>query len=318
MKEEWDDFVWASRNGTLFHTQRFLSYHPPDRFNDHSLAFFRKNKLCAVFPAAVQLKDGKKVLNSHPGASYGGPIINDNAGIAHVFDIVEALIQYAQDNNFHKIQMRLPPRIYHKRPCNEIDFALRYKGFIIQATELTSSLQLDFDEGQILDQFKGGGRRSEVRKAWRDGVMVRESDNFATFWEILLENLARHSVTPTHSLEEIRRLKDLFPERIKLYAAFLHDKMISGVVIFVCNTNALHTFYIAHDYDYQEYRSLSCVIYEITKWGIQNGYRYLNFGISTEDKGRVINWGLFNFKEEFGARGILREEYALDIRKDSG
>ena len=49
------------------------------------------------------------------------------------------------------------------------------------------------------------------------------------------------------------------------------------------------------------------------QWGHEHGYRYLNLGISTEDGGRVINWGLFRFKEGFGARGVVRKYYRLEI-----
>ena len=48
----WDDFVPQANNGTLFHLQSFLSYHPYDRFLDHSLLVNKKDKLFSVFPAA--------------------------------------------------------------------------------------------------------------------------------------------------------------------------------------------------------------------------------------------------------------------------
>ena len=33
----WDSFVLEANNGTLFHLRKFLSYHPEDRFKDHSV-----------------------------------------------------------------------------------------------------------------------------------------------------------------------------------------------------------------------------------------------------------------------------------------
>ena len=33
----WDSFVLKANNGTIFHLRKFLSYHPKDRFKDHSL-----------------------------------------------------------------------------------------------------------------------------------------------------------------------------------------------------------------------------------------------------------------------------------------
>ena len=41
---KWDEFVDGSYNGTMFHTRTFLSYHPQDRFRDHSLYFQKKEK----------------------------------------------------------------------------------------------------------------------------------------------------------------------------------------------------------------------------------------------------------------------------------
>ncbi len=38
-QEDWDRFVRQANNGTLFHLRQFLSYHPPGRFEDHSLVF---------------------------------------------------------------------------------------------------------------------------------------------------------------------------------------------------------------------------------------------------------------------------------------
>ena len=42
----WELFVSRNNKGTLFHTRRFLNYHPVGRFKDHSLMFFEKGKRC--------------------------------------------------------------------------------------------------------------------------------------------------------------------------------------------------------------------------------------------------------------------------------
>ena len=54
-KLEWDSFVPGKNNGTLFHLRSFLNYHPVTRFKDHSLLFYKKNKLFSVFPAAEKV-----------------------------------------------------------------------------------------------------------------------------------------------------------------------------------------------------------------------------------------------------------------------
>ncbi len=35
--DEWDEFVENSETGTIFHLQRFLRYHPKNRFTDYNI-----------------------------------------------------------------------------------------------------------------------------------------------------------------------------------------------------------------------------------------------------------------------------------------
>ncbi|MDZ7413397.1 MAG: GNAT family N-acetyltransferase, partial [candidate division KSB1 bacterium] len=60
--EEWDRFVWAANNGTIFHTRRFLSYHPPGRFEDHSLVFKKRGRVLALLPAVRLDRGNSNVL----------------------------------------------------------------------------------------------------------------------------------------------------------------------------------------------------------------------------------------------------------------
>lgn len=314
MQTTWDEFVWRSRNGTIFHTQQFISYHPPGRFEDCSLLFRYGNHVIAVFPAAIQVRDDKRILRSHPGTSYGGPVLAFEANLALVTKILDRLIRFAYDNGLDAIEMRLPPRVYHRYPCEELDFALTHLGFDLTSLELSSAILLPEGNETWWHLFRSDTARS-IRKALKeDALTVRDSDDWVRYWEILEENLShRHNTHPTHTLEEIERLKRLFPERIRLLASYLSDIMTAGIVCFLCNNKALHTFYIAQDYDYQRYRCLNLVLYRLMQWGNEHGYRYLNLGISTENDGRIINWELFRFKEGFGARGVVRKYYKLRI-----
>ena len=74
----WDSFVLKANNGTLFHLRKFLSYHPVDRFKDHSIEIYKKNTLLSVLPAADIIIDHKRMLVSHPGASYGSFISKES------------------------------------------------------------------------------------------------------------------------------------------------------------------------------------------------------------------------------------------------
>ena len=310
--KEWDDFVIDSRNGTIFHTQKFIGYHPAGRFEDNSLMFYKKNKLVSVFPAATQRREGEKVLRSHPGTSYGGAVFSPASGVRDVLDVMEEIVSFAKDDDFDSIEMRLSPRIFHILPSEDLEYVLSYLGFEIVHCELSSAVPLYVGEATALKRFRNDTTRS-VAKAEKEGVIVKESDQWAEYWKILSDNLLKHRATPTHSLEEILKLKEMFPQEIKLICAYYGNRLIAGTVVFYCNSAAAHTFYIAQDYAFQKLRPLNILFDFLVRNTLKSGFRYLNFGISTESGGSTINHGLFRFKEGFGAKGVVRNYFRLEL-----
>ncbi|HDM75384.1 MAG TPA: GNAT family N-acetyltransferase [Deltaproteobacteria bacterium] len=313
MQKLWDDFVWNSRNGTIFHTQRFLAYHPPGRFRDCSLLFHKKNRIACVLPGALTTKSENLIYRSHPGSSYGGPVLAFDTDLRFVIEALEIFIYYLSQRGFHSIEMRLPPRVYQRYPSGELDFALTYLGFKVVNMELSTAIYLN-DKKNWWKRFRDDTARS-IRKALKtNNLTVKETDDWAHYWKVLTDVLQeRHGVSPTHSLDEILTLRQLFPDRIRLFTGYVNGELAAGIVVFVCNSKALHTFYFAQKYEYQEFRVLNLLIYKIMEWGHDHGFAYLNLGISTEDNGKLINWGLFRFKEGFGGRGVVRRYYTLNL-----
>jgi len=305
--ENWDDFVWKSNNGTIFQTRQFLNYHPEGRFEDFSLVFRKEDRVIAVFPATVRFEHHRRILTSHRGSSYGGLVTKFNLSIMDAFRLVESLLEYAKSNQFQGVELTPPPIIYSQRPSNYIEFALVKNGFGYRKREISSVIPLTFGENEVLQTFSSESRRA-VRRAVKLGVTVRESEDYESFYQILKRNLKmRHNVQPTHTLEELLLLKEIYPDRIRLFAAFAEERMVAGVVMFTCNNRVVLAFYISHNEDYQHYRGVNCLFYEIIKWAIQNRFGYLDFGIFTVDMDP--NWGLGRFKESFGAQGIFRDTF---------
>lgn len=313
-QDKWDEFVEFSLNGTIFHRQKFLSYHPDGRFEDVSLILLGDGQIKGLFPGAVKEIEGKRYLFSHPGSSQGGLVINKNIGVAEAFEYLKLIKDFAKSNRFDGIIVRQGERIFHKSPAEELDFALSCLGFQYYARELSSAVDLSgINKDDILENFDKKSRNA-VRKAEKLGLVVNFSENYGIFFKILSENLQNlHNAMPTHSLEEMKKIKGLFPEDVFLISAFLKEKMVAGIWFFRCNAAALHTFYIAQDYNFQELRPINLIVQELIKWALAKNLKYVNFGISTEEKGKTINWNLFKFKESFGAAGVRRDTYILDF-----
>jgi len=299
----WEDFVAQANNGTIFHSLAFLSYHPPDRFQNHHLIIRDRSNIIAVFPA---VEDNDTII-SHQGASYGGFVFKDNLGIHTIYLMVENVVQYFKTKGYRKIVLTQPPLIYYKSPNQYIDFALMKNDFVYLKRDVTAVIPLD--SAEPLTTFHSDARRS-TKKAIREGVCVRISDDLPHFYDILKHNLGmRHNVTPTHSLEELHKLKKIFPEKILLFGAYIKEKMLGGMVIFKANPRVILAFYISHQDKYQNYRPVNLLFYEVIKWGRTQGFKYLDLGTFTLNM--APNWGLGRFKENFAARGFLRDTYQL-------
>lgn len=310
-KTIWDRFVQKSNNGTIFHRHQFLDYHPRDRFQNHHLVLAEREHTIALFPSVIDERDGKRTLVSHPGASFGGFVLPLNLGIDEIDALVRSLCRYAYKKGFHRIEMTLPPIIYLQQPNNYLDFCLIRNGFQYRKREVSSIITLNYSPERILSTFKGE-TRTAIRKAIRSGVVVKQSHDFETFYSILEKNLKlRHNVTPTHTIEELKKLKGLLTSDIRLFGAFLGDQMIAGITVFVCNPRVILAFYISHLEEYQSYRPVNLLMFEVIKWTLERGFNFFDLGIFTVNM--EPNWGLGRFKENFGAHGIFRDSLFLDL-----
>ena len=309
----WDKFVSDSNNGTIFHLRKFLNYHSKDKFVDHSILISKNKKLFSVFPAAEQVVSNQKFLVSHPGSSVGSFVIPQNLSIANSIELVSQIKNYANKYDFKGIQITLPPNLYQKRLSNYMDFAFFKGGFVYKKREITSILFLEKNIETTLKKFRPSHRRA-VKTAQSKGVMVCESEKYDEYYKILQKNLSkRHGVNPTHTLRELKKLKTIFKDRIKLFSAFIDGKMIAGIVNFIINDQVVLAFYISHDELYNQYRPLNILFYEVFSWAIESKYKVYDFGIFTVNE--EPNMGLGRFKENFGASGIFRDTIELKLNK---
>ena len=310
-KKEWDSFVPKKNNGTIFHLRSFLSYHPKSRFKDHSLLFYKKNKLFSVFPAAQKTINKKLYIISHPGATLGSFVVPEDLSISDALNLVKALKKYCNENSFDTIQVTTPPNLYQYRLSNYIEFSYLKNGFSYIKREVTSILHLENNIDKNLEKFRPSHKRA-IKKGESKGLLCAESNDFESFYSILEKNLkTRHGVIPTHTLNELKRLNKIFPKKIRLFSSFYKEKMVAGVLNFIVNKQVVLAFYITHDESYSDIRPLNLLFYQMFEWAIQSKFKIYDFGIFTVNGNP--NMGLGRFKENFGSSGIFRDTFEITL-----
>ncbi len=124
----------------------------------------------------------------------------------------------------------------------------------------------------------------------------------------------RHGTRPVHSLDEILRLHAALPDRISLWGAESPDgRLVAGTVLYLTDT-VVHSQYIASGDEGRAAGAVGALYAAIAdRYSAGGRHRWLDFGTSCEDSGRVLNAGLAEQKASFGARATVYDTYTLSI-----
>lgn len=304
MAVRWDEFVKNSSNGTFLHMRGYMDYHS-DRFSDCSLlAFDDKQRLVAILPA--NLSD--TTLYSHQGLTYGGWIVGRrHFATAVILQVWDAAVEWMRANGIKELIYKAIPHIYHRYPAEDDLYALFRLGAQIEACQVSSAIAL---RSQWLPNE---GAKRQIKAAKNGGVIIRRSDDYASFMEMLSQRLdERYSVSPVHTLSEMELLAKRFPGNINLYMAYSSEgEPLAGTIVYKTDT-VVHTQYIATT----ELGRNNHVFSAVVDYLLENecdGCEWFDFGVSCEQGGLVLNEGLNRQKYGLGGRPIVYTAYRLKI-----
>ena len=261
--------------------------------------FYRDNALYALLPANV--KDD--VLTSHGGLTYGGLVMSSRCSAKGVQEVFAAMNTYLSGMGVRRVVYKAIPWIYHQLPAEEDLYALTsisHATLIIRdiSSAVIGDRPVKFSES----------RKSGLRKALRMGLTVRESEDFATFWQILNANLtAKYGVRPVHSVSELELLHGHFPQGIRLYMVYDGETPLGGTLLFL-TPQVLHTQYISATAEGKAHGAIDLLFNHLIN-EVYTDYRYIDFGKSTVSDSADLNEQLIFQKEGFGARAVCYDTY---------
>jgi len=300
-KDSWDAFLDAAKNATFLFRRDYMDYHR-DRFADHSLMVYQDGQLAALLPAN-RAADGAVV--SHEGLTYGGLVVPRAATLREVLACFHACLRHLHERQIATLRYKQIPGFYNPLPDDEVTYAL----FLLEARLYRRDCAVVVPQTDRLPFQER--RRRQIKKAGHFDIRIVPETNLLPFWEhVLMPQLAaRHGVRPVHSAEEITLLAARFPENIRQYSAYCGDEIVAGMTIYETPTVA-HAQYIAAT---DAGRKMGALDY-LCHWLIDERYRdkrYFDFGICNENKGRVLNQGLLDWKEGFGGRCYAHDFYEV-------
>jgi hypothetical protein len=304
--DQWDDYIEQSVNGTLFHLRQFLTYHR-DRFlgEERYLLVLGGDSVVAQIPVAIGEEDGVRRLRSPYGASYGGFAFQRYPTFSQSCDIVAAFIEWMHAEQVREATLTPPIAVCARLPFDVVHFALLSAGFKSVNRDISSLVPLD--QGTPIGEAVTARARNHVRHAEREGVTIKPRGDLDDFWSVLDSTFDRHGVPPTHSLDEFRWLAEELPDRVYVDVAYHGGLPVAGIGYFVINHIVNSSFYLCQRPDYRALNGLTlCVLHGLER-ARQDGYRWFDFGTSTDRMQPREN--IFRFKEHFSPVGQFRETF---------
>ena len=297
----WNHFVSSAKNATFLFHRDFMEYHF-DRFQDFSLLVFDGEKLISLLPA----NKVDHTLFSHQGLTYGGFVFDSKIKLGEVITITKAVLRFLNQNNITTFQLKLIPSIYNAFFSEEVEYAMFLANAKLIRRDCLSVIDLKKDFSVTKT------RKESIRRGEKNGLVIREEQKFDLFWnEILIPNLnKRHNAKPVHTIEEISLLQKKFPDNIRHFNVYQEDKIVAGTTVFITNKVA-HPQYISGNEQRNELGSLD-FLYNHLITEVFKDKNYFDFGISHEENGRKINEGLLFWKESFGAKTTVQDDYEVE------
>lgn len=311
------DFIESSQNGTIFHRPAFFSYHgpakfPPESYEWHHIAFRESGAIRGFLPGIIANEEGKRVYYSTLGASFGG-LVSVESSFSSREKLLEAALEHIlESDRISEIVITQAPSIYDEEMDDTLDYLYLSKGFQVIKSELLMASRVrcggDFPRSIFKSRVK-----SSVNQSRRNGVTCRLSDDIDEAYSIIERDQAKFKKRPTHSLEELKRLNNIFPGRILFFTAHHESRPIAVVCLIKCNKNCCYTFYIDQLEEGSKHRPIDLIIEEVFKYASREKFGYVDFGPSTF--GLEPHRSLIFFKEGFGGRGIKKATYSYKVKK---
>ncbi len=312
-EEKWDRFVMQSAfNGTFLQTRHFLNYHPQGRFTDASLLFLQGSQIAAVIPACEVSENGKRCFYSHKGSTFGGFVIDKaKYNISSLETLFETFEKYIIQEGYHEAFIKNTSDVFSEGSNELLDYYFYKNGYTV-IDELSFYIDCSRTGDDILSSWSSG-RRRDYKYALKNDLLFRRlegDDELASFYDILVSNLARHNARPVHTLDELREFRDSrLQDIVDFFGVFHHGELIAGTMLFYFRKNVLHTQYLAQKAEYASLFTMNYLNYNLIRLAKEKGFSKFSFGISTEERGKILNTGLAVFKEGFGTQFCNNRSY---------
>lgn len=220
---------------------------------------------------------------------YGGWLIEGNG------DIEQMIKEYANwcvENDIISEVIRFHPVINNQEKLREF----------YDVMDLGKTIAIDLESEEIVWNNFTTQNRGKVKKALKNNVSIKhkiDKETFKEFKKIYEETMNKDNATDYYYFDDgfydsiLNDLKD----KADIFYAIHEDKMIAATIILKCNKYLTYHFSGVLT-EYRNLQGTNLMLYEVAKWGVNNGFKYFHLGGGVGSK----EDDLFIFKKSFNKK----------------
>jgi len=269
-EKAWDDVVFSSSFGTIFHTVTWLRL--VERQSNAEflpLMFYKGIQLVAIYPLFIQKQGPIKVALSPPSRSYMlylGPVIAE----------YETLKQDKKESTYIQIQQEMDKVIFETKGCKYARIRsspglydsrpLRWSGYTV---EPFYTYRIDLTKGidHVWEQFDRK-LRVDINKAVREGVTVRigNEDDLVYIHDMLFKRYIEQGFKPVNYKKFLREIyKQFYPDNLKIFVAEYKGQIVGGTLN-LCFKNIMYLWVGIPKTDLVGISANDLIQWEAIKW----------------------------------------------------
>jgi len=171
----------------------------------------------------------------------------------------------------------------------------------------TKTIQIDLNrnEEEIFNSFSEAKRRA-VRKAIKNGVTIKEDDDYKEFLWLKKKSLLEKFVLPIMAEKEVKNLwQAFFPKNAKIILAYFKNQPVGG--IFLLHYNKVAYYWLAASCKLgKKLFAPTLLVWETLKIAKKMGCQVFDFEGIYDQRFPVKSWlGFTKFKQGFGGKEIF-------------
>lgn len=252
------------------------------------------------------IRDG--VLISPFSAPFGGfHFKNDNIYVSEIEFFVEDLVKYVILNSLNRIELTLPPSIYHLSFNTKLINVLIRNNFKMKFPEITNWVDLE-----SFIEFTNKAAKKYLKQAIKNNLnfqLLNDTRDKINVFEIICQNRSRFGRPIYMIFNDLMNVNNLWPVDFFGVRDF-EGSLVAGGVFYRGHKDIVQGIFWGDSEEGRPLRAIDFLSYKIWNYYKECGFKAIDLGISTEEG--IPNEGLLRFKESHNSFSSLRFGFYYD------